>query len=88
MHLFGLLYCCCVPDTKRSLPTSELQDISYSTNREFVQFVFNEGSKEMFYLMMHSTFYLRLYGVGHMVKIHSDSERGKPAAATLTTLSD
>ena len=24
------------------------------------------------------TFYLRLYGVGHMVKDHSDSERGKP----------
>ena len=27
------------------------------------------------------TFYLRLYGVGHMVKDHSDSER-KPAVAT------
>ena len=24
------------------------------------------------------TFYLRLYGVGHMVKDHSDSERGNP----------
>ena len=23
-------------------------------------------------------FYLRLYGVGHMVKYHSDSERGNP----------
>ena len=32
--------------------------------------------KEMFYLTMHSThFILRLYGVGHMVKDHSDSER-------------
>ena len=31
----------------------------------------------MFCLMMHSTdFILRLYGVGHMVKDHSDSERG------------
>ena len=29
----------------------------------------------MFYLMTHSThFYLRLYGVGHIVKDHSDSE--------------
>ena len=28
-----------------------------------------------------NTFYLRLYGVGHMVKNHSDCER-KPAAAT------
>ena len=33
-----------------------------------------EGRKEMFYLTMHSThFILRLYGVGHMVKYHSDS---------------
>ena len=32
-------------------------------------------------------FYLWLYGVGHMVKYHLDSER-KPAAATLSALSD
>ena len=33
----------------------------------------------MFYLMTHSThFVLRLYGVRHMVKNHSDSERGNP----------
>ena len=39
----------------------------------------NEGRKEMFYLTMHSThFILRLYGVGHMVKDHSDSERVNP----------
>ena len=25
-----------------------------------------------------NTFYLRLYGVGHMVKNHSDCERGNP----------
>ena len=32
--------------------------------------------REMFYLTTHSThFYLRLYGVRHMVKDHSDSER-------------
>ena len=30
-----------------------------------------------------NTFYLRLYGVRHMVKDHSDSER-KPAAATIS----
>ena len=29
-----------------------------------------------------NTFYLRLYGVGHMVKDHSDSERGKPTSTT------
>ena len=34
-----------------------------------------------------NTFYLRLYGVRHMVKDHSDSER-KSAAATWATLSD
>ena len=36
-----------------------------------------------------STFYLRFYGVKHMVKDHSDNERErKPAAATWATLSD
>ena len=33
----------------------------------------------MFYLTMHSTHFIYgLYGVGHMVKDHSDSERGNP----------
>ena len=36
-----------------------------------------EGRKETFYLTTHSThFYLRLYGVRHMFKDHSDSEKG------------
>ena len=35
----------------------------------------DEGRKEMFYL---TTFYLWLYGVRHMVKDHSDSEKGNP----------
>ena len=36
-----------------------------------------------------NTFYLRLYGARHMVKDHSDSERGNPAATTIwATLSD
>ena len=30
----------------------------------------------MFYLTTHSTFYLWLYGIRHIVKDHSDSERG------------
>ena len=34
-----------------------------------------QGRKEMFYL---TTLYLRLCGVGHMVKDHSDSEKGNP----------
>ena len=33
----------------------------------------------MFYLTMHSAHFIyRLYGVRHMVKDHSDSERGNP----------
>ena len=37
------------------------------------------GRKEMFFFNdALNTFYLRLYGVGHMVKDHSDSERGNP----------
>ena len=35
-----------------------------------------------------NTFYLRLYDVGHMVKDHSDSERGNPLPPTWATLSD
>ena len=34
-----------------------------------------------------NTFYLLLYGVGHMVKDHSDRER-KPATTTWAILSD
>ena len=42
-----------------------------------------EGRKEENVLFNNAlnTFYLRLYGVRHMVKDHSDSER-KPTAAT------
>ena len=36
-----------------------------------------EGRKEMFNDAL-NTFYLRLYGVRHMVKDHSDSDRGNP----------
>ena len=52
----------------------------------------SEGRKEMFYLRLYgrererdvlfndalNTFYLRLYGVRHMVKDHFDSEKGNP----------
>ena len=37
------------------------------------KFVFNDAL---------NTFYLLLYGIRHMVKDHSDSEKGIPAAAT------
>ena len=50
---------------------------------------YTEGMKERNVLFNDAlnTFYLRLYGVGHIVKDISDSER-KPAAATWATLSD
>ena len=41
--------------------------INHSTNRKEGNVLFNDAL---------NTFYLRLYGVGHMVKDHSDSERG------------
>ena len=37
-----------------------------------------QREREMFYLTTLNTFYLRLYGVRHMVKDHSDSEKGNP----------
>ena len=36
-----------------------------------------EGRKEMFNDAL-NTFYLRIYGVRHMIKDHSDSKRGNP----------
>ena len=45
----------------------------------------NEGN--VLFNVALNTFYLRLYGVGRMVKDHSDSER-KSASATWATLSD
>ena len=43
------------------------------------RFTEQEGRMEMFYFTTHSTqFILLLYGVGHMVKDHSDSEGGNP----------
>ena len=35
-----------------------------------------------------NTLYLRLYGVEHMIKDHSDSERKPAASTTWATLSD
>ena len=40
-----------------------------------LRLVGQEGRKEMFYLTTHSTHFIYGYGVGHMVKDHSDSER-------------
>ena len=37
-----------------------------------------EGEVNVLFNDALNTFHLRLYGVGHMVKDHSDSERGNP----------
>ena len=39
--------------------------------------IYVEREREMFYLKTHST-HLWLYGVRHMIKDHSDSEKGNP----------
>ena len=38
-----------------------------------------EQEQDIFFISLRTQlFYLRLYGVGHMVKDHSDNERGNP----------
>ena len=45
----------------------------------YVVVCIRDGRKDIFLFNdALNTFYLRLYGVGHMVKDHSDSERGNP----------
>ena len=43
------------------------RDGTFKSHRKVGNVLFNDAL---------NTFYLRLYGVGHMVKDHSDSERG------------
>ena len=67
-----------------SVPRSDLSTSSKHyqltvTGRKVVNVLFNDA--------LNTLFILRLYGVGHMVKDHSDSER-KAAAATWATISD
>ena len=50
-------------------------------------FVSNEGKAMFLFKDALNTFYLRLYGIRHMVKGHSDSEK-KPTVATWATLYD
>ena len=66
---------------KRSVGIPEMLDLGLGRTKE--------GRKEGNVLFNDAlnTFYLRLYGVRHMVKDHSDSRR-KPAAAICATISD
>ena len=53
-----------------------VSDTSYKPGQVFKS-VDEEGGNILFNDAL-NTFYLRLYGVGHMVKDHSDSKRGNP----------
>ena len=53
------------------------KDIIDSLSGTVKRYAWMEGRKEMFYLTTHST-HFRFYGVRHMVKDHSDSERENP----------
>ena len=44
-----------------------------------------ERERDVLFNDAHNTFYLRLYGVRHMVKDHSDSEKGEREMFYLTT---
>ena len=43
-----------------------------------VRLIGNKEGRSVLFNDTLNTFYLRLYGVEHMVKDHSDSERGNP----------
>ena len=61
-----------------NIPQTAIQAMACYATRKERNVLFNDTL---------NTFYLQLYGVGHMVKDHSDSEK-KPAAATWATLSE
>ena len=69
--------------------SSKIRSGQKATDQHSFNHVRKEGRKEGNVLFNDAlnTFYLRLYGVRHMVKDHSDRER-KPTAATWATLSD
>ena len=57
------------PEWKEGGKKEEGTHFNYGYRKEDGNVLFNDAL---------NTFYLRLYGVGHMVKDHSDSERGNP----------
>ena len=69
-NLTGRMVCCI---TKASPP--QVHSLTFF-NLIFIYILWGSFT---FYLMTHSThFILWLYGIGHMVEDHSDSERGNP----------
>ena len=57
------------------MKVSQFLDVGYFYNTGVLII---RNVKEVLFNDAHNTFYLRLYVVGHMVKDHSDSERGNP----------
>ena len=49
-------------------------NINLKTNKD----IYNARERNVLFNDTLNTFYLRLYGVRHMVKDHSDSEKGNP----------
>ena len=66
-ELCWILTCC--PISKGYLYELDVEQYNHTNGRKEGNILFNDAL---------NTFYLRLYGVGHMVKDHSDSERGNP----------
>ena len=52
--------------------------IRFVSDRTFTGFFYRERERNVLFNDALNTFYLRLYGVKHMVKDQSDSEKGNP----------
>ena len=59
-------------------PTSPRSSHPANTNHTTYHQRGNKQGRNVLFNDALNTFYLRLYGVGHMVKDHSDSEKGNP----------
>ena len=70
-------YCCNQLDAALHADRADSKQVKNRTRRVASCLYAKEGRSVLFNDAL-NTFYLRLYGVGHMVKDHSDSERGNP----------
>ena len=57
---------------------SRVVDVAVVVCRSRINFVVDVKMRNVLFKDALNTFYLRLYGVRHMVKDHSDSEKGNP----------
>ena len=66
--------------TGSNLNGYSLQDIAHKhfISKLILITVFDTGERNVLFNNAFNTFYLRLYGIKHMVKDHSDSEKGNP----------